>query len=321
MNIPADIALRGGIFLGVLLALVFLEAVIGGPNPPAMRGRRWPANVGLILVGTLLARLALPVGVVGVAAWSQARGVGLLNQFDLPASLGFALALVLLDLAIYWQHRLLHAWPLLWRLHRAHHLDVTLDATSALRFHPLEILLSLAFKVALVVALGVTPLAAMVFEVLLSSFALVTHANNRHVSIHLRDRFPFPYEVDHGRKFLDWIVQQASPTVWAIEVNGETAGGIGVELHQDVERVSAEIGYWLGEAAWGRGIVTEALQAVTAEVFRRFDLTRIYALPFADHRASVRVLEKAGYTLEGHLRQSAIKDGVIRDQLLYAAYK
>ena len=151
--------------------------------------------------------------------------------------------------------------------------------------------------------------------------ALVTHANNRHVSIHLRDRFPFPYEVEHGRTFLDWIIQQASPTVWAIEVNGEAAGGIGVELHQDVERVSAEIGYWLGEAAWGRGVVTEALQAVTAEVFRRFELTRIYALPFADNRASVRVLEKAGYTLEGHLRQSAIKDGVIRDQLLYAAYK
>ena len=151
--------------------------------------------------------------------------------------------------------------------------------------------------------------------------SLVTHANNRHVSIHLRDRFPFPYEVEHGRKFLDWIVQQASPTVWAIEVSGEAAGGIGVELHQDVERVSAEIGYWLGEFAWGRGIVTEALHAVTAEVFRRFELTRIYALPFADNLASVRVLEKAGYTLEGHLRQSAIKDGVIRDQLLYAAYK
>jgi sterol desaturase/sphingolipid hydroxylase (fatty acid hydroxylase superfamily) len=177
MTIPADIALRGGIFVGVLLTLMLLEALIGGPNPPAMRGRRWPANAGLILVGTLMARLVLPVGVVGVAAWAQARGVGLLNQFELPAWLGLAVALVLLDLAIYWQHRLLHAWPLLWRLHRTHHLDVTLDATSALRFHPLEILLSLAFKVALVVALGVGPLAAMVFEVLLSSFALVTHAN------------------------------------------------------------------------------------------------------------------------------------------------
>lgn len=151
--------------------------------------------------------------------------------------------------------------------------------------------------------------------------ALVTHANNRHVSMHLRDRFPFPYEHEHARKFLDWIVLQASPTVWCLEVNGEAAGGIGIELHTDVERVSAEIGYWLGESAWGRGIVTEALQAVTVEAFRQFDLTRIYALPFADNRASIRVLAKAGYRLEGHLRRSAIKDGTIRDQLLYAAYK
>lgn len=177
MTIPADIALRGGIFLGVLLALLLMEGLVGGPNPPAMRTRRWPANVGLILVGTLLVRLVLPLGVVGMAAWAQARGLGLLNQVALPAWLELGLALVLLDLAIYWQHRLLHAWPLLWRLHRTHHLDLTLDATSALRFHPLEILLSLGFKVALVVALGVSPLAAMVFEVLLSSFALVTHAN------------------------------------------------------------------------------------------------------------------------------------------------
>lgn len=151
--------------------------------------------------------------------------------------------------------------------------------------------------------------------------SLVTHANNRRVSVHLRDRFPYPYQPAHGQKFLDWVVAQPSPAVWAIEVDGEAAGGIGVELHNDVERVSAEIGYWLGQPVWGRGIATEALQAVTAEAFRRFEITRLYALPFADNRASVRVLEKAGYTLEGHLRQSAIKDGIIRDQLLYAAYK
>ena len=106
--LAADIALRGGIFVVVLLALLLLEAVIGGPNPPAMRGRRWPANFGLILVGTLLVRLVLPVGVVGVAAWAQARGIGLLNQFDLPAWLALTVAVALLDLAIYWQHRLLH---------------------------------------------------------------------------------------------------------------------------------------------------------------------------------------------------------------------
>jgi [ribosomal protein S5]-alanine N-acetyltransferase len=151
--------------------------------------------------------------------------------------------------------------------------------------------------------------------------ALQRHANNRKVSIHLRDRFPYPYEMEQARAFLDWSATQASPTVWAIDVDGEAIGGIGIERHTDVERVSAEIGYWLGESFWGRGIATAALKAVTAEAFKRFEITRLYALPFADHAASRRVLEKAGYVREGHLRQSAIKDGKIRDQLLFAAYR
>jgi ribosomal-protein-alanine N-acetyltransferase len=151
--------------------------------------------------------------------------------------------------------------------------------------------------------------------------ALHRHANNRNVSIQLRDRFPFPYEIEHARTFLSWITGQPDPTVWAIEVGGEAVGGIGMELNTDVERVSAEVGYWLGESLWGRGIATEALVAITADAFRRFEITRLYAVPFADHVASVRVLEKAGYVLEGRMRQSAIKDGKIRDQLLYATYK
>ena len=109
--------------------------------------------------------------------------------------------------------------------------------------------------------------------------------------------------------------------MWAIEVDGDACGGIGIEMHTDIERVSAEIGYWLGESCWGRGIATEALGAVTAQAFRRYPLTRIYAVPFADHAASVRVLEKAGYLREGHMKQSAIKNGEIRDQLMFAAYK
>jgi RimJ/RimL family protein N-acetyltransferase len=151
--------------------------------------------------------------------------------------------------------------------------------------------------------------------------ALQRHANNRRVSIHLRDRFPYPYEMEQARTFLSWIARQESPTVWAIDVGGEAIGGIGIEMNTDVERVSAEIGYWIGEAFWGRGIATAALVAVTADAFQRFEITRLYALPFADHAASVRVLEKAGYVREGHLRQSAIKDGKIRDQLLFAAYR
>jgi ribosomal-protein-alanine N-acetyltransferase len=151
--------------------------------------------------------------------------------------------------------------------------------------------------------------------------SLQRHADNRNVSKQLRDRFPFPYGIEQARLFIDFIARQATPTVWAIDVDGEAVGGIGIELDTDVERVSAEIGYWLGERFWGRGIATEALKAVTAEAFTRFDITRLYAVPFADHIASVRVLEKAGYVREGHLRRSAIKDGKIRDQLLFAAYK
>ena len=151
--------------------------------------------------------------------------------------------------------------------------------------------------------------------------SLRRHADNREVSKHLRDRFPHPYSLEQARTFLGWVGRQPSPTVWAIEVAREAAGGIGIELHSDVERVSAEIGYWLGQKYWNRGIVTEALTAVTSEAFKQFDITRLYALPFADHAASVRVLEKAGYVREGHLRHSAIKNGQIRDQLLFAAYK
>lgn len=150
---------------------------------------------------------------------------------------------------------------------------------------------------------------------------LARHANSRAVARHLRDRFPHPYGLEQARSFIAWVLAQPVPTVWAIEVDGEAAGAIGLEMRTDVERVSAEIGYWLGESVWGRGIASEALQAVTRAAFARFDLTRLYAVPFADHAASVRVLEKAGYVREGLMRRSAIKDGIIRDQLLFATYK
>jgi RimJ/RimL family protein N-acetyltransferase len=151
--------------------------------------------------------------------------------------------------------------------------------------------------------------------------SLVRHANNRNIWINLRDRFPHPYLEAHGKKFLEHITAQTPPTVWAIEVNGEAAGGIGIERLTDVERVSTEIGYWLGQEYWNRGIVTEALKAVTSEVFRTLDVMRIFALPFADNPGSIRVLEKAGYVREGVLRDSTIKDGQLRDQFLYASYR
>ena len=151
--------------------------------------------------------------------------------------------------------------------------------------------------------------------------SLQRHADNPNVARHLRDRFPHPYTMEHATGFLGWVAQQPSPTVWAIAIGDEAVGGIGIERHGDVERVSAEIGYWLGEAHWGKGVATEALVAVTAMAFQQYELTRVFAVPFADHLASVRVLEKAGYVREGLMRRSAIKYGVVRDQLLFATYR
>jgi ribosomal-protein-alanine N-acetyltransferase len=151
--------------------------------------------------------------------------------------------------------------------------------------------------------------------------SIVAQANNRKIWMNLRDRFPSPYTAADAKYFLDRVAELSIPTVWAIEADGQVVGGIGLELLSDVERVSAELGYWLGEAYWNRGIVTEAVREVTAESFRRLELTRVFALPFEENVASIRVLEKAGFVLEGTLRQSAIKDGVIRSQRLYAAYR
>ena len=148
--------------------------------------------------------------------------------------------------------------------------------------------------------------------------ALVTHANNINVARNLRDRFPHPYTRADARAFLKHAVSAADPTNLAIEVDGEAAGAIGYVPGRDVERFSAEIGYWLGEAAWGRGIATEALQLVTLHAFSEMRYLRLFALPFADNVGSIRVLEKAGYHREGVLQSSSVKYGVPKDQILYA---
>ena len=148
--------------------------------------------------------------------------------------------------------------------------------------------------------------------------AIVSHANNINVARHLRDRFPHPYTRAHAVAFLRHVTSAERQTNLAIEVDGQPAGGIGFVCGSDVERFSAEIGYWLGEQYWGRGIVTEALTLVTAHAFRAFNILRLFALPFADNAASVRVLEKAGYVCEGTLKSSSVKYGMPRDQVIYA---
>jgi len=147
---------------------------------------------------------------------------------------------------------------------------------------------------------------------------LVRYANNRKIWLNLRDRFPHPYTKTDAQRFIRSIRHADPETAFAVVVDGEAAGGIGFMLQHDVDRASAEIGYWLGEPFWGRGITTEALAALTMYAIDRHGLTRVFAVPFAHNVASCRVLEKAGFVLEAHLRRSAIKDGKILDQLQYA---
>jgi RimJ/RimL family protein N-acetyltransferase len=147
---------------------------------------------------------------------------------------------------------------------------------------------------------------------------LPLHANNRNVWINLRDRFPHPYTRSDAKQWIQHITKVTPETNFAIDVNGEAVGGIGLVLHDDVDRCSAEVGYWLGEKYWGRGITTAALIALTEYAFKELHLTRVYAVPYARNAASIKVLRKAGYICEGLMQRSAIKDGVVLDQFLFA---
>ena len=170
---------RLGCFAGVLVGMALLEWLV--PRRPRVvpRSTRWWAHLGLVVINTLAARVLIPLSAVEAADWAAARDWGLLNHVQWPVGAEFAVTLVLLDLAIYGQHVLFHHVPWLWRLHQVHHADLDLDVTSGIRFHTLEILLSALFKLGLVVLLGPTGLAVMVFEIVLNAGAMWSHSNFR----------------------------------------------------------------------------------------------------------------------------------------------
>ncbi len=141
------------------------------------RTQRWPANLGIILVDGLTVRLLFPVLGVGMATLANQQGWGLFNRLALPDWLALIASLLLLDLVIYTQHVLFHKIPLLWRLHRMHHSDTDIDVTTALRFHPLEIVISMLIKLAAITVLGVSPVVVMLFEVILNATAMFNHGN------------------------------------------------------------------------------------------------------------------------------------------------
>jgi sterol desaturase/sphingolipid hydroxylase (fatty acid hydroxylase superfamily) len=166
-------------FCGVFAALAVLEFALPLRKQAIGRGWRWPNNLGIVLIDTVLVRILFPTTAVGLAFLAEARGFGLFNALSVPPWLSVVASVVVLDLAIYLQHVLFHAVPGLWRLHRMHHSDLEFDVSTGLRFHPIEILLSMLIKLAVIAAIGAPPLAVLIFEVLLNATSIFNHANIR----------------------------------------------------------------------------------------------------------------------------------------------
>ena len=147
---------------------------------------------------------------------------------------------------------------------------------------------------------------------------LVAAADDRRVSLHLLDRFPYPYTFEDAAQWLSHVAGASPPSDLAITLDGRVIGGVGVERHGDVWRFTGEIGYWIGADHWGQGYASEAIAAFVPHAFATFGLERIEARVFAPNRSSRRVLEKCGFRLEGVLRRAVLKDGRFLDAALYA---
>lgn len=173
-------SIRLGVFLSVLVVMMVLEAWKPARRSMLLASTRWVGNFSLIFVSSVVAKFVLPAGAIGAALLAADHQWGLFNVLPLmPLWLTCFLSVVLLDLAIYWQHRVFHTQPLLWRLHKVHHADSHIDVSTGLRFHPIEITLSVIYKCVLVIALGIPWQAVLIFEVMLNGFALFNHANIR----------------------------------------------------------------------------------------------------------------------------------------------
>lgn len=151
--------------------------------------------------------------------------------------------------------------------------------------------------------------------------SLVKYANNPHIADYLTDRYPHPYGMKDGIKFIKMASSQNPGRIFAIEIEGHAAGAIGLEPREDIHRLNAELGYWLAEPFWGRGIMTAVIKEMVDYGFKTFEINRIYARPFGSNQASHRVLEKAGFRLEARLEQVLVKNGRFEDELIYAIRK
>ncbi|MDO8999125.1 MAG: GNAT family protein [Bacteroidota bacterium] len=148
--------------------------------------------------------------------------------------------------------------------------------------------------------------------------SLVTHANNKEIAKFMTDKFPHPYTKDKGEAFIEFATKETPNNILAIEINGKACGGIGIHPQQDIHCKNAELGYWLAEPFWGKGIVTKAIIEMVDYGFINFDINRIFARPFGSNLASQKVLEKSGFILEARFEKTLFKNGEYLDELVYA---
>ena len=174
-----EATIRLSTFISVFTIMALWEAVAPRRKRVYSRLKRWPNNIGIVALNTVVLRVFIPTTAVGVALAAEANGWGFFNSFAVPEVLAVFMALVILDFAIYLQHVLVHAVPILWRLHRMHHSDLDYDVTTGARFHPIGIIISMGLKLMVVGALGASPLSVLIFEVILNATSMFNHSNVR----------------------------------------------------------------------------------------------------------------------------------------------
>ena len=172
-----EIAIRLAVFIGIFAVMAIWEMLTPRRPPTVSKVQRWGSNIGLVVLNTLMLRLLFPTAAVGVALLAENRGWGVLNTLALPQWFEMLIAVVVLDFSIWLQHVMVHAVPLLWRVHRMHHADLDYDLTTGARFHPFEIILSLLFKFAVIAVLGPAVAAVLLFELILNGMSMFNHGN------------------------------------------------------------------------------------------------------------------------------------------------
>jgi len=209
--------IRPGIFLGLLVLLASTEFLFPLAKRKCPRAQQWIINLSIVLIDAFTLKLIFPLLAVGVAQYAAEHSIGLFNLIELPFSVTILCALLLLDVLIYGQHVVMHKVPFLWRLHRVHHTELGLDVTSAVRFHPLEIILSMLIKMAFVLLMGIPVAAVIIFEVLLNGLALFNHSNLK-----------LPKPVDKFLRYL--IVTPETHWIHHSEIVKETNSNYGFNL-------------------------------------------------------------------------------------------